>query len=267
MIGVIKIWNANTGQGITSAKLSGVWVSCLKFSPDSKRVAITGNLTRLLSGEVRILNAETGREVLSLHGHTLDVKDVAFSPDNQRLATASVDRTIRLWDLSTGQEILKFAGHTAPLSGIRFVSNGRRLISVSFDRTIRTWDATIVLHFIDGVRGDEDLTANGIIVDAGGPGFADPFTVTTTADSGDGSLRQAILNANANPGLDVITFDIPGAGPYTIQPLSPLPAITDSVIIDGLKLPSSRGGDDNQRPRRSSCSTAALRGPGPTVWS
>ncbi len=103
---------------------------------------------------------------------------------------------------------------------------------------------SITLHFVDGARGDEDLTANGVIQDAGGPGFADPFTVTNTSDSGEGSLRQAILNANANPGQDEITFDIQGSGPHTIQPLSALPAITDSVIIDGLKQPPSEAGYD-----------------------
>lgn len=62
------------------------------------------------------------------------------------------------------------------------------------------------------------------------------FTVTTTADSGPGSLRQAILDANASVGVtDTIAFSIPGAGPHTIQPLSPspLPVITDPVVIDG----------------------------------
>ena len=92
-------------------------------------------------------------------------------------------------------------------------------------------------------RGDEDLTANGNIVDAGGPAFASPFTVTNTNDNGAGSLRQAILNANANPGVDEITFDIPGTGLPTIDLLSPLPAITDPVTIDGLALPPSEADD------------------------
>jgi hypothetical protein len=66
------------------------------------------------------------------------------------------------------------------------------------------------------------------------------FVVTNTSDSGLGSLRQAILNANANPGLDTITFQIPGSGLHTIIPLSPLPAVTDSVVIDGYSQPGSR---------------------------
>jgi hypothetical protein len=59
------------------------------------------------------------------------------------------------------------------------------------------------------------------------------YRVTNTADGGTGSFRQAILDANANPGLDYITFNLPGAGLKTITPLSPLPTITDPVIIDG----------------------------------
>ncbi len=59
------------------------------------------------------------------------------------------------------------------------------------------------------------------------------YTVTTTADSGVGSLRQAILDANANPGADTIAFDIPGSGIHTITPLTTLPMITQSLTIDG----------------------------------
>src|SRR5437667_4758637 len=59
------------------------------------------------------------------------------------------------------------------------------------------------------------------------------FTVTTTDDAGAGSLRQAILDANANPGADTITFNISGSGLHTISPLSVLPDITDPVTIDG----------------------------------
>ena len=63
---------------------------------------------------------------------------------------------------------------------------------------------------------------------------ASTYTVTTTADSGPGSLRQVILDANANPGADTITFAIGASGSQqTIQPTSALPTITDPVTIDG----------------------------------
>ena len=65
------------------------------------------------------------------------------------------------------------------------------------------------------------------------------FTVVNTNDSGAGSLRQAILDANANPGLDTIAFDMPGSGVQTITPATSLPAITDPVLLDGYTQPGS----------------------------
>jgi Divergent InlB B-repeat domain len=55
------------------------------------------------------------------------------------------------------------------------------------------------------------------------------FTVTITNDSGPGSLRQAILDANATPGDDTIVFATNG----TIVLSSPLPTVTDNTVIVG----------------------------------
>jgi len=68
------------------------------------------------------------------------------------------------------------------------------------------------------------------------------LSVTTTADSGAGSLRQAILDANdttTNPGQNTIDFSIGTSGSQTISLASPLPAITNTsgVIIDGTSEP------------------------------
>ena len=65
------------------------------------------------------------------------------------------------------------------------------------------------------------------------------YTVTTTADSGPGSLRQAILDANANAGADTIAFNITGSGVQTIAPLAPLPTIAEGVTIDGYSQPGA----------------------------
>jgi hypothetical protein len=71
------------------------------------------------------------------------------------------------------------------------------------------------------------------------------FTVTHTGDAGAGSLRQAIIDANASAGPDAIAFNVSGAGCVgspavcTIAPLSALPAITSAVTIDGYTQPGS----------------------------
>ncbi len=87
-------------------------------------------------------------------------------------------------------------------------------------------------------------------ISAAAPAAAAPagsvFTVTSVDDADDGactpshcSLREAILSANASPGLDTITFNIPGAGAHTIQPSTELPELSDSVIIDGYTQPGA----------------------------
>jgi hypothetical protein len=71
------------------------------------------------------------------------------------------------------------------------------------------------------------------------PLTAATFTVTNTDDSGPGSLRQAIDDANATPGADTIAFAIPGGGVHTITPQTLLPIINEAVLIDGYTQPGS----------------------------
>lgn len=69
---------------------------------------------------------------------------------------------------------------------------------------------------------------------------ADTYVVTNTNVSGTGSLSQAILDSNARSGQDAIVFNIPGSGVHRIDfTQGSLPAITDSLIVDGYTQPGS----------------------------
>jgi hypothetical protein len=94
--------------------------------------------------------------------------------------------------------------------------DGRRLISIV------TMALVFVVHFVHGVG-------------------AATFVVTNAHDSGEGTLRQAILDANATDGPDSILFNIHGEIPITIQPLTVLPIIYDPVVLDATTQPGFSG--------------------------
>ena len=91
------------------------------------------------------------------------------------------------------------------------------------------------------MRLNQDALADLVVVrNATGPAVAvtpsaptSIYTVINTNDSGPGSLRRAINDANFYAGADAIHFNIPGSGAHSIHALSDLPEITDPVTIDG----------------------------------
>ncbi len=86
------------------------------------------------------------------------------------------------------------------------------------------------------------------------------FTVTTTADDGPGSLREAINNSNITPGPNTIDFAVTG----TISPITDLPTITNTVTIDGY-LGSPGGATPNTadiHAPNNAVITIEIRGPG-----
>jgi uncharacterized repeat protein (TIGR01451 family)/CSLREA domain-containing protein len=85
--------------------------------------------------------------------------------------------------------------------------------------------------------GDTNVTVN-VPTDLTGVDFGFVYNlVVNTRDNDQGSLRQAMLNANAISGSADILFNIPGSFPFIIRPNSALPIITDTVRIDGWSQP------------------------------
>src|ERR1051326_4526063 len=77
----------------------------------------------------------------TLEGHRDSVNAVVFSRNSTRLASASVDKTVRIWDAHSGACLKTLEGHSDWVRSVAFSRNSTRLASASDDKTVRIWDA------------------------------------------------------------------------------------------------------------------------------
>src|SRR6266699_6272806 len=85
-------------------------------------------------------NHPVGTTILTYHGHINFVNAVAWSPDGNYIASASSDRTVRVWNAFTGKTLLTYGGHSDEVTTVAWSPDGTRIASGSADNTVRVWD-------------------------------------------------------------------------------------------------------------------------------
>src|SRR4051812_15807356 len=83
------------------------------------------------------LSAQEPKPRVILQGHKDTVFSTAYSPDGKTLASASGDKTIKLWDVATGKEQATLKGHTGSVGSVTFSPDGKTLASASQDQTVK----------------------------------------------------------------------------------------------------------------------------------
>jgi WD40 repeat protein len=164
--GTVKIWTVD-GKLLRNFTEHKRPVNGLAFSPDSKAIALGGygdengnNLWMLwdINGKAR-----------TILGHSDQIYRLAFSPNGKIVATASWDRSIKLWNAVDGKLIRTLDGkHNSWILGLNFSPDGKMLVSSSQDKTAKIWsvEGNLLYTLIDhkGDVNDVVFSPNGKII-------------------------------------------------------------------------------------------------------
>ena len=152
----VQFWNPETKLIVSQWQGHADAVRSLALSKDGKLIAAAGGVSGA-AGEVRIWEVISGRETLVLGDHSDTINGVAFSPDGTKLATASADKTLKLWDLTKPQKPLATGKeHSDALWGVAWSPDGKYIASCSADRSVKIWDA-LTLKRLYTLSGHEDV--------------------------------------------------------------------------------------------------------------
>ncbi|KAL7905870.1 Pfs, NACHT and WD domain protein [Trichoderma velutinum] len=89
------------------------------------------------------MDAKWGPCVQTLEGHEDTIISVVCSADGQRLATASRDKSVKIWNYLTGRCLLTLKGHHKTVGLVAFSADCQKVISSSSDGTVKIWDARV----------------------------------------------------------------------------------------------------------------------------
>jgi WD40 repeat protein/tRNA A-37 threonylcarbamoyl transferase component Bud32 len=132
----IKLWDVASGREVLAhtlkmSRLDGP--TGIAFSPDGERFA-AGVSWR---GVIKIWNTATGKASHELHGHVSAVNALVFiGPGGNRLASAGLDKMVKLWDWQLGMETLTRRGTETPVASVAFSPDGRQIAIGDLDGTI-----------------------------------------------------------------------------------------------------------------------------------
>lgn len=84
--------------------------------------------------------ANEKKPILRMTGHQQPVNHVCFSPDGRFIASASFDKSVKLWNGVTGKFITSFRAHVQAVYQVCWSADSRLLVSSSKDSTMKVWD-------------------------------------------------------------------------------------------------------------------------------
>ncbi len=145
MDGTIQLWSATTGERISTLKGHSNRVNVLAFHSQPSERAEGGHWLASGGSDHTVLLWDVQQKGLHqlmhrLVGHEDGVYHLSFSPEGRHFASASAERTIRLWDTTTGRPLKVLTGHIDVVRTVQFSPDGRLVASGGGDGIVRLWE-------------------------------------------------------------------------------------------------------------------------------
>jgi len=146
-VSAIEIWDTMTGEPLSTLEQDSQ-VGCFGWTSDQKKL-----IAGFQNGSIRIFNTTTWEQIAILEGHRHYVWAISLLQNDRLLASASGDRTARLWNLDTNLPIGPPLQHQDTVFDAAFSADGMFLLTACFDKNAYAWNAHIILK----EAGLEDL--------------------------------------------------------------------------------------------------------------
>ncbi|MGV3720469.1 MAG: WD40 repeat domain-containing protein [Actinomycetota bacterium] len=165
--GRVSVWDLTTGGH--AQRLAGVEGSVheLALSPDGKQLAVAGGKPGQTGVTTVYDAANPGQPLRKFGDHTDVVYGIAWSPDGKRLATASFDKTVKIWDVGTGAALVTVKDHSAAVLAVAFSPDGKLLASGGRDRSVKLFDAATGKSLRSLIGHTQDVHAIAFSADGG----------------------------------------------------------------------------------------------------
>ena len=171
--GKVRLWNYQTGELLKTFEPNDSWASVLAFTPDGKQLAIgtekgvlrvvdvaTWRVTKTIDldspnhalaasaehilvgygdGTVAVLNLGNEPSVSEVRKQVDVINGLAFSPKGDRFASASADKTVKVWDTATLKLLGSLEGHRAPVLSVVFSPDGQKVASIDANGDVNFW--------------------------------------------------------------------------------------------------------------------------------